>query len=97
MEIEPAERQEKIPTESQKEKEREREIARGIKAYCCLEGNYCRGRGHEGKKGDMSEEMAANRRKSCNNSPETRERRVGEGIFRTALMRKVKDERCNKR
>lgn len=49
------------------------------------------------KKGDMSEEMAANRRKSCNNSPETRERRVGEGIFRTALMRKVKDERCNKR
>lgn len=40
----------------------------------------------------MSEEIAANRRKSCNNSPEAQERWGGEGIFGTALKTKVKDE-----
>lgn len=59
--MEPAERQEKIPTESQKERtrereEREREIARGMKAYCGLERNYCNG--GEGRKRE-SEDTAA--------------------------------------
>lgn len=49
--MEPAERQEKIPTESQKRERtgrRERKIARGMKAYCSLVRNYCKGRGEEG-------------------------------------------------
>ncbi len=69
--MEPAERQEKIPTESQKEKEGVRKIARGMKAHCGLEGNYCGAKGwggvgglqeERGRRRDRSEETAANER-----------------------------------
>lgn len=53
------------------------------------------GGGHEERK--RRERVQERERKSCDNSPEAQERRRGEGIFRTALMRKMNDERCNKR
>lgn len=49
VQIEPAERQERIPTESQKEKEGER-LKKGMKAYCRLNGNICEGRKNYTKK-----------------------------------------------
>lgn len=97
--MEPAERQEKIPTESQKEKERgrgkrEREIARGMKAYCGLERNYCNG-GREGREGVKTRRLKEGERKK-----ELQQSSRGPGekeIFRTVLMREMNDERCNKK
>ncbi len=58
--MEPAEKQETIPTESQKEKERGREIAKGMKAYCGLSWNYSGGGGGVKRRRDRREETAAN-------------------------------------